>query len=415
MHTVASLLVLVALVVAPTLSPAQDTCDVTVALVDSAPGIAALGLDYSGAGGSFPGDSNLVGFGSSWGTTPLRCVALATFSELTLHDDNVDTLSAFVANIDGTIAAGPLFSCVFTLAAGFPCPDPSAFAVTNASFPSDPLPPPFPLPGPPAVTITVAPRTPVCGDGFQEGGEECDDGNTFADDCCTDACVVVAAGTACDDHDACTIGGECSAAATCVPAEEITCDDGVPCTWDHCDAAAGCVAEPKPNPQCNPWRSGSIDLRDEADGTKDTLRIALKLAGGVPGDPTQTTDYAVCIFDSSAGVPGLAQTLEIPAGPPWTASGASGNYKYVDPARAAGGVEQVRVLVKSPTKPGKFQLKAKGTNLTLRGPVDGTRYFTNDPGVVVQVENGGGSCWNGTFYAAHGTQKNVAARYQAKD
>ena len=96
---------------------------------------------------------------------------------------------------------------------------------------------------------------PVCGDGIQDPGEECDDGNTDNTDRCLNGCVLAGCGDgfvcsapdcetapdgieACDDGntsnaDACLSSGG-SAATTCVVA---ACGDGFQCTDASCDGA----------------------------------------------------------------------------------------------------------------------------------------------------------------------------------
>jgi hypothetical protein len=401
---------------------AADTCDVVAKLTQAEPGgIVAFGLDYSGAGGDFIGDSSAPGLGPSWGTQPLACTVLVasapslTVNEVELLDDNAGLLSAFIAQYPGGIA-GPqdLFSCVFALTSGFPCPDPSGFAVTAAAFPNDPFPPPFPLPSPPGLALSVTPRTPACGDGFVEGSEQCDDGNTFADDCCDD-CVTAAAGADCDDHDVCTIGGSCDASGTCVAASNLECDDGVACTHDRCDREqGGCVATVEPDRSCGHTRSGGVGLRNRAnDNSKDQLRVKLSITGGEIGDPTDDTAYAVCIFDTQGDAVTLADKIEVPAKGAWSGSGASGNFAYVDPSRAVEGVEQVRLIRKPGATRGKFQLKAMGNNLTLPPPVSETRYFAAERGVIVQVENTAGGCWARRFLSGEDEILNEPSRYEA--
>jgi cysteine-rich repeat protein len=50
-----------------------------------------------------------------------------------------------------------------------------------------------------------------CGDGVVDAGEQCDDGNTVAGDCCAADCTLEADGGSCDDGDASTTGDVCRA------------------------------------------------------------------------------------------------------------------------------------------------------------------------------------------------------------
>jgi len=81
---------------------------------------------------------------------------------------------------------------------------------------------------------------PVCGDGYVDAGEQCDDGNTLDGDCCSSTCQIDPAGSACSDGNACTTGDTCSG-TTCVGGPAPNCNDGNVCTADSCDPAVGCV------------------------------------------------------------------------------------------------------------------------------------------------------------------------------
>ena len=77
----------------------------------------------------------------------------------------------------------------------------------------------------------------TCGDGVQEGGEECDDGNTLGGDCCSATCQAEAAGGACAaDGNPCT-DDVCDAAGACGVPNTLPCNDGSACTsGDICGA-----------------------------------------------------------------------------------------------------------------------------------------------------------------------------------
>ena len=78
------------------------------------------------------------------------------------------------------------------------------------------------------VAIAPAPAFEVCGNGFLEGTEECDDGNTDPGDCCSASCEFEVVGT------------ECRAAAdVCDAAESCTGTSGV-CPTDAFEASRTC-------------------------------------------------------------------------------------------------------------------------------------------------------------------------------
>jgi cysteine-rich repeat protein len=400
---------------------AQDTCDVTIQLDDPGPLSAFwFGLDYSGAGGDIVGDSSSPNFGPSWGTVPLACTPTPS-DEFTAVDDNAGTVSMFFAAPLSTPFVGPLslVTCVLALDAGFPCPAPSAFSIVPQQFPDDPLPPTTDFGPPPALSITsVTARTPVCGDGFVEGTEACDDGNTASGDCCSSTCTLDSAGTACDDGDVCTLATTCDGAGTCVPGGTLDCDDGVPCTWDRCDPTDGChsTSGPEFSARCPHFHGVKLAIRDRADGNaKDTLKIAAKLSEGDIGDPATDTGYSICVFDTDGEVPYLADQIDIPAGAPWASQGA-GKFSYLDRSGATEGIQKIKLGQKTSGK-GKLLLKARGVNTTLPGPFDSTRYFASDTRVYLQIENDAGGCWLGAFHGSrnqHGV-KNTAQGFKAKE
>jgi hypothetical protein len=55
----------------------------------------------------------------------------------------------------------------------------------------------------------------------------------------------VAAGTACDDGNACTVDDACNGSGSCIGQSCL--DDGNPCTTDSCDTVAGCLHVPVPD------------------------------------------------------------------------------------------------------------------------------------------------------------------------
>jgi cysteine-rich repeat protein len=82
----------------------------------------------------------------------------------------------------------------------------------------------------------------VCGNDILEEGEDCDDGNTAAGDCCAADCTFEASGSACDDGTFCTADDACDGAGECLGGGDTDCDDSDICTDDSCDEDAGtCV------------------------------------------------------------------------------------------------------------------------------------------------------------------------------
>jgi cysteine-rich repeat protein len=86
---------------------------------------------------------------------------------------------------------------------------------------------------------------PVCGNGILEGSEECDDGNTAGGDGCEADCRVLAVcgnglfegAEQCDDGNT-SSGDGCDASCQLELCGGISCNDGNPCTSDGCENAA---------------------------------------------------------------------------------------------------------------------------------------------------------------------------------
>src|SRR5207244_3982150 len=85
----------------------------------------------------------------------------------------------------------------------------------------------------------------VCGNGVLDLGEQCDDGNLVAGDCCSPICEFEAGGSPCTPNP-CISGSTCDGAGACVGGAPNTlpCNDGPLCTADSCGPATGCVHTP---------------------------------------------------------------------------------------------------------------------------------------------------------------------------
>ncbi len=87
-----------------------------------------------------------------------------------------------------------------------------------------------------------------CGNGIQEPGEECDDGNTLDGDCCSSQCFFEPAESFCTDGQFCNGEETCDGAGTCDAGAPVDCGDGITCTVDSCDEMAdSCVSTANDN------------------------------------------------------------------------------------------------------------------------------------------------------------------------
>jgi cysteine-rich repeat protein len=88
----------------------------------------------------------------------------------------------------------------------------------------------------------------VCGNGTQDQGEDCDDGNVEDGDCCSSLCTFEPAGSSCAEDQYCNGEETCDGNGTCQAGTPIDCSDGIDCTVDSCDEVNEvCVNMPNDN------------------------------------------------------------------------------------------------------------------------------------------------------------------------
>ena len=116
----------------------------------------------------------------------------------------------------------------------------------------------------------------ICGNGMIDPGEQCDDGNIAAGDCCSPSCQFESAGAACEDGNPCTANSTCDGAGACQVGGFTTaaCDDGNACTTgDRCDGTqAACVGGPAPD--CDDGNVCTTDACDPTSGCVHTNNTA---------------------------------------------------------------------------------------------------------------------------------------------
>ena len=133
------------------------------------------------------------------------------------------------------------------------------------------------------------------------------------------------------------------------------------------------------------------------------------------GDPASTTDYLLCVYDSTASVFSLAATLTVPANPAWIDRDPRG-WKYSDKLGTFDGVRKVEL---KPGDSGRTSVKwqAKGASVPLPPAASSTRFFSQDPGVVVQLQkqsgSGPSSCWTSGEFGDGDTSRNDPAGFKA--
>jgi cysteine-rich repeat protein len=245
----------------------------------------------------------------------------------------------------------------------------------------------------------------ACGNGLTEGGEQCDDGNLVAGDCCDATCQFEAAATACDDGDACTEGDVCDGAGACAGPSPADCDDGNPCSTDSCVSPTGCVNDDAPIGGCLAPGKSVLLVKNSADDTKDKLLWKWMKGAAIDpvdiADPLVATDYALCLYagTTNAALGGAS----IPAGAGWSAIGAKGfKFKGSSP-------NGVSLALLKGGAAGKSKALAKGKGAALPDPMLPLAY----PVTVQLRKDGSPLCLESVFVVAD-EKKNTATQFKAK-
>jgi cysteine-rich repeat protein len=157
--------------------------------------------------------------------TTLRMCLPGSLGTVRVAEGTVDTgTGAFtLAYVPSALGPGGLGAYCSITITGTAAPDGSTLAATQVEY-STCVPPPFSCTPSCVLSATIpftATRTsttpaPCCGDGFLDpgNGEQCDDGNAVAGDCCAPDCTAEPAGGACPQIDLCR-AGTCSGFGYC--------------------------------------------------------------------------------------------------------------------------------------------------------------------------------------------------------
>jgi len=125
------------------------------------------------------------------------------------------------------------------------------------------------------------------------------------------------------------------------------------------------------------------------------------------GDPVAATDYRLCLYDTTGGVPVAKMTLPIPAGgtcvrrhsaaPCWTPIGRRivTGFRYLDAALTSSGVQTI--WLRSGPRGGAIFFRAKGPLLPVPTPASADHLLAEDPSVITQLSNSDGFCWEATY------------------
>jgi len=126
---------------------------------------------------------------------------------------------------------------------------------------------------------------------------------------------------------------------------------------------------------------------------------------GALGNPIQTDDYTICVYDGVGGSPALVMELQALAGSGWRAQ-ASNGFGYSDRERTSDGLQKMRVAAGSASL-SKVKVTARGVNIPIPAPYsEGIQLLEADPTVIVQMVNTTGTCWNNEFDPATARVRN---------
>ena len=272
----------------------------------------------------------------------------------------------------------------------------------------------------------------VCGDGVLESscGELCDDGNLVDGDGCDSNCTptacgngILTAGEQCDDGDLAD-GNGCSSTCTIEPGWTCSgtpshctevCGDGIQTPGEQCDdgntlSRDGCsstcrfeLCRATPATGCRlPVESHKAGLQLKSKSTSDKDVLTWKWVRGVTtpkatfGQPTFSTDYAICLYDELGGVPHLKISVNAPHGglckgrPCWR--DLSTGFKYNNASVFPNGKLKVQLKQGLIDGAAKIVVSGKGGHLLLPTlPLDQSQR------VRVQLRNSDGACWEADY------------------
>ncbi len=270
-----------------------------------------------------------------------------------------------------------------------------------------------------------------CGNGATEGTEVCDDGDNDGDE---GECLAGCSGLqSCGDSlpegtescdDGINLGGEGACLPGCVGTQ--TCGDGTAngdevCDGSDDDACPGacsgsctCGACPnEPVATCLDAGKHTLLLKDHVINDRDIFKWKWAKGGALDqtnlGDPDSTTNYTLCVYDSSGGIDFLATSLSIAPGPKWTNKDPKG-FLYKDKFSTSSGVKKAQlrtgVIGRS-----RALVVAKGAHTPLPAPA-GATFFEQSPRVTVQLHNDSTpTCLGSEFTTA---TKNITNIFRAK-
>ena len=173
----------------------------------------------------------------------------------------------------------------------------------------------------------------------------------------------------------------------------------------------------RPQLECESPRSSRLIVKNNPDKGKNLL-VWRWNSGRVTkddiGDPTRTTKFALCVYDSLGGAPFRILSLEVDGGRSWRRTTPQ-VLQYSAFRETGEGV--TGILLKTAASGGKIRFKAEGSRFPVPSTASKSKLFHKDKDLVVQLINSSTShCWTSTFAtAASNSTEAFAATESSRD
>jgi len=204
-------------------------------------------------------------------------------------------------------------------------------------------------------------------------------------------------GDPCEDGDACTTNDTCASGS---------CQGGAPpdCGLCRaCDSADGCV--PVVDQTCKQPLDAGSPLLIRAKNPSDAKLVWRWTHGAMTapqdfGDPASTTNYALCVYDTTGTGPRMLVDAAAPAGGKWSSTGSG--FRYLDTSASPDGVRKITLRAGADRK-AKIIVKGGGSMLDVAPLPAGLP-------VTAQLKASNGKCWGAPYTSADTSATKLKAK-----